>query len=202
VTPTYPGLIAAEVINFQMSSMPSRKIRIPTLAVIAASFLTLSIFTTSSLFLTPIFAQNITQSEGNNGGEDILHITKDATNSYIISSGVSFIGAFDTTYSIAGSVRSIEASKDLIISTITEDFGSSPTIGYVDNTGSPPQANLTQPGLPNPFATKADIDEKIKNEVTASVETAAASNSVNGEIKCLFGSSLNDFKCNFHQLTG
>lgn len=202
MTPTYPGLIAAEVINFQMSSKPSRKIRIPTSAVIAASFLTLSIFTTLPLFLAPIFAQNITQSEENNGGEDILHITKDATNSYTISSGASFIGAFDTTYSIAGSVRSIEASKDLIITTITEDFGSSPTIGYVNNTSSPPQANLNQPGLPNPFATKADIDEKIKNGVTASVESAAASNSVNGEIKCIFGSSLNNFKCSFYPLTG
>ena len=57
--------------------------------------------------------------------------------SYIISSGASFIGAFDITYSITGSVSSMGASKDLIISTITEDFGNSPTIGYVNNTSSP-----------------------------------------------------------------
>jgi hypothetical protein len=146
--------------------------------------------------ITPAFAQNITQSE-----ETTLHITKDATNSYTISSGASFIGAFDTTYSITGSVRSMDASKDLIVSTITEDFGNSATIGYVNNTSSPSQANLDQPGLPNPFATKADIDEKIRNEITTSIDNAAKSNGVEGEIKCIFGSNLDDFRCNFHRLS-
>ena len=165
-------------------------------SVIFVSFLLTLIVT--SPYTTPAFTQNVTQNEE----ETTLHITKDATNSYTISSGASFIGAFDTTYSITGSIGSMEASEDLIISTITEDFGSSPTIGYVNNTNFPPQANLNQPGLPNPFAAKADIDEKIRNELTASIGSAAESNSANGEIKCIFGSSLNDFKCTFHRLTG
>ena len=101
----------------------------------------------TSPYTTPAFAQNVTQDEE----ETTLHIIKDATNSYTISSSASFIGAFDTTYSITGSIGSMEASEDLIISTITEDFGSSPTIGYVNNTNFPPQADLNQPGLPNPF---------------------------------------------------
>jgi hypothetical protein len=133
-------------------------------------------------------------------------MTKDATNSYTIYSGASFIGAFDTTYSITGSARSMEASKDLVISTITEDFSNSPTVGYVNNTSSPSpayQTNLGQPGLPNPFATKAAIDEKIRIEITTlSIDNAAKSTSAEGEIKCIFGSSLDDFKCSFHRLSG
>jgi hypothetical protein len=148
--------------------------------------------------ITPAFAQNITQSE-----ETTLHITKDATNSYTLSSGASFIGAFDTTYSVTGSISSMDKFKDLIISTITEDFGNSPTIGYVNITSSPPvsQANQNLLGLPNPFATKATIDEKIKNEITASIDNAAKSDSVEGEIKCIFGPSLDDFNCGFHRLS-
>lgn len=176
------------------SSLPMT-LKISALTVISISFLLTLIATSSQI--TPAFAQNITQSE-----ETTLHITKDATNSYTISSGASFIGAFDTTYSITGSVRSMEASKDLLISTITEDFGNSPTIGYVNNTSSPSQADLDQPGLPNPFATKADIDEKIRNEITTSLDNAADSNSPIGEIKCIFGSGLNDFKCRFHIVSG
>lgn len=165
------------------------------LTAIAMSFLFALIAQTPHITLA--YAQNITQSE-----ETTLHIIKDATNSYTISSGASFIGAFDTTYSITGSVRSMEASKDLLISTITEDFGNSPTVGYVNNTNSPSQATLDQPGLPNPFATKADIDEKIRNEITTSLGNAAKSNSPSGEIKCIFGSGLDDFKCSFHRVTG
>lgn len=74
----------------------------------------------------------------------------------------------------------MDESKDLIISTVTEDFGNSPTIGYVNNTSSPSpvsQANLNQPGLPNPFATKAVIDERIRNEITTSIGNATKSSS-------------------------
>jgi hypothetical protein len=54
----------------------------------------------------------------------------------------------------------------------------------------------------NPFATKADIDKKIRNELTASIDNAAKSDGAEGQIKCIFGSSLDDFKCSFHRLTG
>jgi hypothetical protein len=183
-------------------SSPSKTIKISMLTIIVISFLLSIITASSSLHMTSIFAQNVTQSEKSNGGETTLHITKDATNSYTISSSASFIGAFDTTYSITGSVSSIEASKDLIISTITQDFGNSPTIGYVNNTSSLSHANLDQLGLSNPFATKEAIDEKIRNEVTTSIGNAAKSNSIEGEIKCIFGSSLDDFKCKFHRVSG
>ncbi|MDQ3840892.1 MAG: hypothetical protein M3297_16690, partial [Thermoproteota archaeon] len=182
----------------------SKTIGIPTLTLISISFL-LAIIPGASPYITSVFAQNITESQENNGKEQTLHIIKDATNSYTISSDASFVGSFDTTYSIVGDPRFMEASKDLIISTVTEDFGNSPTIGYVNNTNtsSASQVNLNQqPSLPNPFATKADIDKKIWSEITTSIDNAAKSDSAEGEIKCIFGSSLDDFKCGFHRLSG
>ncbi len=164
------------------------------------------IFAVSSpLYLAPVVAQNTTQSEESIDVEATsIHITKDATTSYTISSGASFMGAFDTTYSIIGHPNSIDKSKDLIISTITEDFGRSSTIGYVNNTASSPstasQTNLSQPALPNPFASEAAIDEKLRNEISNAISNAVKSKNVEGEIKCIFGSSLDDFRCSFHGL--
>jgi hypothetical protein len=168
--------------------------------IATASTLMLALFLSESLDTSPKFAQTLTESEEDNR-EQTLHIIKDATNSYTISLGSSFIGAFDTTYSILGNVSSMEASKDLITSTIIDDFGNSPTVGYINNTStsSAYQSNQTQLSLSNPFATKNAIDEKIRGEIATSIGNAAKSDQVEGEIKCLFGSSLNDFKCNFHR---
>lgn len=179
--------------------MPSEIIKTPTPTIILVSLL-LAITPVTSLYVVSAYAQNLIQNE-ENSGRQTLHIIKDATNSYTISSGTSFVSAFDTTYSIIGGVSSIEESKDLLISTIIEDFSDSPTIGYINNTStsSASQTSLNQSSLPNPFATKDVIDEKIRNELTASIDDAAKSDSADGEIKCIFGSNLDDFKCSFHR---
>ena len=170
--------------------MPSEIIKTPIPTIISVSLL-LAITLVTSLYVVSAYAQNLTQNE-ENSGRQTLHIIKDATNSYAISSGTSFVSAFDTTYSIIGGVSSIEESKDLLISTI---------IGYINNTStsSASQTSLNQSSLPNPFATKDVIDEKIRNELTASIDDAAKSDSADGEIKCIFGSNLDDFKCSFHR---
>ena len=175
-----------------------------TITIISVSLL-IVLSTTALLRMTSVFGQNnITSLEekgaGGTGGQT-LHITKDATNSYIISSGASFVGSFDTTYSVVGGVSQMSAFRDLIISTITEDFGTSSTIGYVNSTSaSGSQANPIQLTVPNPFATKEDINEKIRNEITTSIGNAVKSKVTEGEIRCIFGSSLDDFKCRFHGL--
>ena len=175
-----------------------------TISIISVSLL-IALSPTALLQMTSVFGQNnITSSEEKGAGEtggQTLHITKDATNSYIISSGASFVGSFDTTYSVVGGVSQMSVSRDLIISTITEDFDTSSTIGYVNNTSaSGSQANPIQLTVSNPFAAKEDINEKIRNEITTSIDNAAKSNITEGEIKCIFGSSLDDFKCGFHGL--
>ena len=129
--------------------------------------------------------------------QSTIYITKDGTNSYIISSGSSSVGSFDTTYRVAGERSAIRAAEDLIISTITSDFSSSPTIGYVmaGNTTSA-SVNAT---LPNPFASTEMITERIANELRR-VIIEAENNTVEGqdvEIKCEFGMTLEDMQCHY-----
>jgi uncharacterized membrane protein len=141
-----------------------------------------------------------------------VHITKDTTNSYTISSGFTSIGTFDTTYTILGSITSIKNATDLIISTITKDYDSTPTIGYVrvapqktaqgeassSSSSSPPQPST----IANPFADKATINQSITTEIQKAITSAAKSNFVNLEIKCHFGMDLSDWKCSSHDLLG
>jgi hypothetical protein len=141
-----------------------------------------------------------------------VHITKDTTNSYTISSGFTSIGTFDTTYTILGSITSIKNATDLIISTITKDYDSIPTIGYVrvapqktaqgeassSSSSSPPQPST----IANPFADKATINQSITTEIQKAITSAAKSNFVNLEIKCHFGMDLSDWKCSSHDLLG
>ena len=129
--------------------------------------------------------------------QSTIYITKDGTNSYLISGGSSSVGSFDTTYRVAGERSAIRAAEDLIIATITSDFSTSPTIGYVmvGNTTSA-SANAT---LPNPFASTEMITERITNELRR-VIIEAENNTVEGqdvEIKCEFGMTLEDMQCHY-----
>ncbi len=135
--------------------------------------------------------------------QQTIHITKDGTNSYVISGGSSSIGSFDTTYRIVGERSAVRASEDLIITTITSDYSSSPTIGYVSAgnmtataTGGTANTGAT---LPNPFASPEQITERITNELRR-VITEAESNTSQGqsvEIKCNFGMSLDEMQCHY-----
>lgn len=139
-----------------------------------------------------------------------VHITKDTTNSYTISSGFTSIGTFDTTYTISGDINSMKNASDLIISTVTKDYDSTPTIGYVKvapqktaqgeaNSSSPPPQPST---IANPFADKATINQRIATEIQNAMESATKSNFVTLEIKCDFGMDLSDWKCSSHGLLG
>src|ERR687896_2188743 len=80
-----------------------------------------------------------------------IHIIKDGTNSYTLSGGSSSVGSFDTTYRIAGERSAIRTAENLIISTITSDFRTSPTIGYI-RAGGTSTTTGTDATLPSPFA--------------------------------------------------
>jgi hypothetical protein len=141
------------------------------------------------------------QQQQGGGSETTLHITKDATNTYAIRSTASFIDTFDTTYLIQGSVGSMNASKNLIISTIITDFDNSPTIGYI-KTMTKQDSATSGTSIVNPFVNKETINEKIKNEIDTSIQNAVKSSIADGEVKCTFGMEVNDFKCSFHGLVG
>src|SRR5919109_1468219 len=159
----------------------------------------------------PIFAQ--TSPSTSSSSSSAVHITKDTTNSYTISSGSSSVGTFDTTYTILGNVDSVRNVRDLIISTITKDYDSSPTIGYVKigpqttaegetNSSSSPPPLPQSATLANPFADKTTINQKITAEIHKAMESAAKSNFDNLEIKCDFGMEISDWKCSSHGLLG
>ncbi len=130
-------------------------------------------------------------------------IIKHGSNSYVISGSSSSVGSFDTTYRVAGERSNIRAAEHLIISTITDDFKKSPTIGYITPGGTTATGTTTpEPTLPNPFATPQQITEKITTEVRR-VISEAESNTSQGqyvEIKCNFGMSLEDMRCDYHPL--
>ena len=139
--------------------------------------------------------------------QQTIHITKDGTNSYVISGGSSSIGSFDTTYRIVGERSAVRASEDLIITTITSDYSSSPTIGYVSagnmtttTTGDTADAAT----LPNPFASPEQITERITNELRM-VISEAENNTPQGqfvEINCNFCMTLDDIHCQNTPLVG
>ena len=148
----------------------------------------------------PLFAQTSSSS-----ALSAVHITKDTTNSYTLSSGFTSIGTFDTTYTILGNITSIENTRDLIISTITKDYDSTPTVGYVkvapQNTSQEDASSSSQQStIANPFADKATINQRITTEIQKAIESAAKSNFANLEIRCDFGMDLSDWKCSSHSL--
>ncbi|MDQ4013988.1 MAG: hypothetical protein M3146_09740 [Thermoproteota archaeon] len=161
----------------------------PNVAVFATPFLTPggNDTTTDTTITTPAPGQE----------QQTIHITKDSTNSYVISGGSSSVGSFDTTYRIAGERGAIRASEDLIISTITSDFSSSPTIGYVMAANMTTTGGDTATALPNPFASPEQITERITSELRR-VISEAENNTPQGqhvEIKCDFGMTLDDMRC-------
>ena len=145
--------------------------------------------------------------------EHPVSIIKDGTNSYLISGGSSSIGSFDTTYRIAGESSTVTAAEDLIISTITSDYSSSPIIGYVmlGNTNNATAASAgarDAAAIPNPFASPEQISERVTSELRRVIGEAAANNAANTttgqqvdqqqqlmEIKCVFGMALDDMRC-------
>jgi len=182
-----------------------------TAIVIAIVTSTTITFPNVAIFATPLFGPegNDTTTDTTTPPETVgqqeqqtIHITKDGTNSYIISGGSSSVGSFDTTYRIAGERSAIRSAEDLIITTITEDFSSSPTIGYViatNMTTSSGATNATTATLPNPFATPQQITERISSELRRVIAEgeSGTTEGQNVEIKCDFRMSLEDMRCHY-----
>jgi hypothetical protein len=172
-----------------------------TAIVIAIATSTTITFPNVAIFATPLFGL-----EGNDTTTDTttppetagqqeqqtIHITKDGTNSYILSGSSSSVGSFDTTYRIAGERSAIRSAENLIISTITHDFRNSPTIGYIRATGGGLGVTGTEATHPNPFATPQQITERITSELRSAITQAEGQHV---EIKCDFGMSLEDMRC-------
>jgi hypothetical protein len=173
-------------------------------AMIIAIAAATTTFPNVAVLATPLFQQGVNETTtteatttSSQAQQSTIHITKDGTNSYVLSGGSSSVGSFDTTYRVAGERSALRSAENLIISTVTSDFSSSPTIGYVmvGNTTTD-SANAT---LPNPFASTEMITERITNELRR-VISEAENNTLQGqevEIKCGFGMTLEDMQCQY-----
>lgn len=178
-----------------------------TAIVIAIATVTTT-FSNVAVLATPFVEQGgndtnttgVTTSTG--GQQSTIHIIKDTTNSYVLSGGSSSVGSFDTTYRVAGERSAIRSAENLIITTITDDFRTSPTIGYIRAGGTSTTASTDTATLPSPFASHEQITERIANELRK-VITEAESNTSQGqhvEIKCDFGMTLEDMRCHYGPL--
>ena len=128
-----------------------------------------------------------------------ITLTSNSINVYSIPSTSVQVEKFLTNYTISGEISSINASRDLITSTIINDFDSSPNIGYVKNnniaTSSPNTGS--QVTLPNPFVSTDTINQKITNETHDIIMAVSTSNPAGNDvvIKCTFGDVLSDYVC-------
>ena len=126
---------------------------------------------------------------------DNIHIIKTSANSYnVVDNQTVFTGAFDTTYAATGSSNSLNKSKDLIISTIQDDFNSSPTIGYV-RAGSTSEVSGLGANIPNPFADEQRINSTIAQELSRAIGSAHSLNFTIAAIECNFGMNIKNWHC-------
>jgi hypothetical protein len=135
------------------------------------------------------YAQNTTKNENSSTGQVL--VSKTASTNTIIYNGSSSVGGFNTTYTITGSLNDIKNSRDLITSSILDDFTNSSTIGYVKLSDSITDTGNQQ--IANPFASNEQVEEKI-TELLNKV-TQDSSNDGIVSIACSFGNSLDLFAC-------
>jgi hypothetical protein len=123
-------------------------------------------------------------------------ITSNSNSVYSIPSTFVKVDRFSTNYTIAGQISSINASRDLITSTIADDFEKNPNIGYVVSNSSS-LSIASDLGLPNPFVSKDIINQKITNETQNAITAASVTNppEKSVKIKCTFGMILAHYKC-------
>jgi hypothetical protein len=166
----------------------NNKFKIAMLAVVV-SVLGTSMFSITTLTANAQSAYNI-------------KVAKTALNDFTVKDGASYIGSsFDTTYKMTGTPADFTKGTDTLISSVTEDFDKSPTIGYItmDKTNTETSGNTT--GSANPFVSKEQVNEKIKSVLMSAIDKIENPGGLQikigdtNEIKCEFGNVLNEFNC-------
>jgi hypothetical protein len=131
-----------------------------------------------------------------------INITKTTEGGFTVTNGASYVdSSFDTTYSMRGTTTDFINAKDALTSSILDDFGKSLTIGYVKVNSTDTKTNTNATGLANPFASKKQIDEKVKSVLSYALDKIehpvgiAPNVGDSREIRCEFGNVLDDFWC-------
>jgi hypothetical protein len=156
-----------------------------------------TIFATSLLIIGTTVGQNSGMDGNAIGNQSQIVLSKIATGNTLITNNTAYVGGFDTTYAITGNSNNIKDSKDLIITSIVEDFTKSANIGYVKISNSMSNSSGTQ--IANPFASIDQITQKIQDLLDKSITQATNTGLV--EVRCSFGSSLDQFSCIMNSLS-
>jgi len=174
-----------------------------TTAIISLIFVSLASINAAGISSAQV--DNVTSRATLGSLSNTTTISTYSSSVYLIPSTSVQLKEFSTNYTISGTISSVNNSKDLITSTIINDFDKNPNIGYIVNNSNigrishtaPPPA--THPNLPNPFVSEDLINQKITNEIQGAIVAAAASptssTKQNVEIKCTFGTILAKYKC-------
>jgi hypothetical protein len=131
-----------------------------------------------------------------------IKVAKTTEGDFTVTNGTSYVGSsFETTYSMRGTTTDFIKARDALTSSILDDFGKSPTIGYIKMNSTDTQTNTNATGLANPFASKERINEKVKSVLSYALDKIEHPVGItpnvgdSRELRCVFGSVLNDFWC-------
>jgi hypothetical protein len=147
---------------------------------------------------------SVTSSTANAQSNYSVKIQKTSQSDFTVTNGASYVGStFDTTYMMTGTQADFIKARDTLISSVTEDFDKSPTIGYIkmDNTNNQTGTGTNMTGLANPFVSQDQVNEKIKSVLNYAIDKIEKPEGIqlnigdSKEIKCQFGNVLNDYWC-------
>lgn len=131
-----------------------------------------------------------------------IKVAKSTEDNFTVTNGASYLGTyFDTTYTMTGTANDFIKSKNVLMTTILDDFSKSSTIGYIKMNNTSTQTNDNTIGLANPFVSKEQIDKKVKSVLSYALDKIEHPVGItpnigdSRQIKCVFGNVLNDFWC-------
>ena len=149
---------------------------------------------------------SISISSANAQSNYSIKVAKTTDSDFTVSNGASYVGSsFDSIYVITGTQADFIKARDTLISSVTDDFDKSPTIGYIkmSNTNAQASGNMTgnATGLANPFVSQDQVNAKIKSVLNYAIDKIENPTGIqlqigdSKEVKCNFGNVLNDFWC-------
>ena len=131
-----------------------------------------------------------------------IKVAKTTEGDFTVTDGTSYVGTyFDTTYSMTGTAPDFIKAKDVLMTSILDDFSKSTTIGYIKMNNTATQTNENMTEIANPFVSKEQIDEKVKSVLAYALDKIENPVGImpnigdSREIRCVFGNVLNEFWC-------
>ncbi len=131
-----------------------------------------------------------------------IKVAKTTEGDFTVTNGASYVGSsFETTYSMRGTTTDFINARDALTSSILDDFGKSPNIGYIKINSTDTQTNTNVTGFGNPFASKEQIDEKVRLVLSYALDKIEHPVGItlnvgdSRELRCEFRSVLDEFWC-------